>query len=577
MSATARFRWVAILLALGGPLAGLGAYLAGRDRARESVLAYLPVTGSDRAVTLGTEVLLGYELVLGLVLVTQAWRREKDLRRRNELMGAVIQSVTEGVVVADTRGRFVAVNEAARRIVGSGAGREVPPAEWSGHYGLHLPGSDTLFPPDQLPLARAIKGECVEETEVLVRSPRVPAGVWASVTAAPIRDPEGRLLGGVTVFRDITEKKRAEELSQRLSNAVEQTADGVFITDRAGTIEYVNPAFEAITGFSRGEALGRTPRLLKSGRQSPEFYRGLWASLLEGRPFKASVINRKKSGELFIAEQTITPMRDSRSGALTHFVAVLRDLTDRLKLEEQGAELSLAASVQQRLFPTTSPAIHGWDVAGAFSPALATCGDYFDFMKLPDGRLLFAVADVCGHGMGPALIMAATRGYLRSLARTGMPIDEIVRDLNLLLLDDLDERHFVTMVVGFLETTSGAVTWANMGHPTGFVLDRGGRVKLPLASTCKPLGLFQDIGCSLGPPLVMDAGDAIVLLTDGAIETESPDGRQHGTEAVLGVVRSNLHRPSEEIVRQVIQATRDHAQGVAQEDDVTAVVIKRTA
>jgi len=125
MRTTARFRRLALLLTLGGPLAGLGAFWAGREHARESVLAYLPVTGGDRAVTLGTEVFLGYELVLGLVLVTQAWRREKDLRRRNGLMDAVIQSVTEGVVVADTGGRFVAVNEAARRIVGGAAGREI--------------------------------------------------------------------------------------------------------------------------------------------------------------------------------------------------------------------------------------------------------------------------------------------------------------------------------------------------------------------------------------------------------------------------------------------------------------------
>lgn len=540
------------------------------------MLAYLPVTGEDRAVTLGIEVFLGYELVVGLLLVTQAWKREKHLRRHNELIGSVIQSVSEGVVVADTRGKFVIVNDAARKMVGGGAGREVDPADWSGHYGLYIPGTSTLFPPNELPLSKAIRGESIPETEVLVRSPRVPGGVWASVTAAPIRDSSGTLLGGVSVFRDITEKKHAEELSQRLSSAVEQTTDCVLITNRDGIIEYVNPAFEATTGYARAEAVGNTPRLLKSGRQGPEFYRGLWASLLDGKPFKATVINRKKSGEQFIAEQTITPMRDSRTGELTHFVSVLRDLTDRLKLEEQGAELSLAASVQQRLFPRTPPSVPGFDIAGAFSPALATCGDYFDFIELPDNRLVFVVADVCGHGMGPALIMAATRGYLRSLARTGMSLEQLVRDLNLLLLDDLDERHFVTMMIGFLDVGSTTLTWANMGHPTGFVLDGSGEVKLALRSTCKPLGLFAEIDCSLGEPVVLEPGDTIVLVTDGAIETESPDGEQHGTEAVLGAVRAHLRRPSREIVEGVIEATRAHARGVAQEDDVTVVVIKRT-
>lgn len=576
MSPRRRFPVLVSTLALAGPLVGFLAYWLGRRGERESVLAYLPVTGDDRAVTLGIEVFLGFELVLGLLLVTQAWKREKQLRRHTDLIGSVIQSVSEGVVVANTRGKFVIVNDAARRMVGGGAGREVDPADWSGHYGLYIPGTSTLFPADELPLTRAIRGESIPETEVLVRSPRVPGGVWASVTAAPIRDSHGTLLGGVSVFRDITEKKHAEELSQRLSSAVEQTADCVLITDRDGIIEYVNPAFEATTGYSRAEAIGNTPRLLKSGRQGPEFYRGLWASLIEGKTFKATVINRKKSGEQFIAEQTITPMRDSRTGELTHFVSVLRDLTDRLKLEEQGAELSLAASVQQRLFPRTPPAVPGFDISGAFSPALATCGDYFDFIELPDHRLAFGVADVCGHGMGPALIMAATRGYLRSLARTGMPLEQLVRDLNLLLLDDLDERHFVTMIVGFLDAGSSTLTWANMGHPTGFVLDGSGEVKVALKSTCKPLGLFAEIGCSLGQPVVLEPGDTIVLVTDGAIETESPDGEQHGAEAVLGAVRTHLRRPAREIVERVIEATRAHAAGVTQEDDVTVVVIKRT-
>lgn len=576
MTPKGSFPWLTLALALSGPFVGLGAYTVGRRGERESVLAYLPVTGDDRAVTLGIEVFLGYELVLGLLLVTQAWAREKQLRRHSELIGSVIQSVSEGVVVANTRGKFVIVNDAARRMVGGGAGREVDPADWSGHYGLYIPGTSTLFPPNELPLAKAIRGESIPETEVLVRSPRVPGGVWASVTAAPIRDSHGTLLGGVSVFRDITEKKHAEELSQRLSSAVEQTADSVLITDRDGIIEYVNPAFEATTGYSRDEAVGNTPRLLKSGRQGPEFYRTLWASLVEGKPFKSTVINRKKSGELFIAEQTITPMRDTRSGELTHFVSVLRDLTDRLKLEEQGAELSLAASVQQRLFPRTPPTMPGYDIAGAFSPALATCGDYFDFIELPDHRLVVAVADVCGHGMGAALIMAATRGYLRSLARAGIPAEQLVRELNTLLLDDLDERHFVTMMVGFLDVGSSTLTWANMGHPTGFVLDGSGEVKLALRSTCKPLGMFAEIGCPLGLQVALEPGDTIVLVTDGALETESPDGQQHGEDGVLAVVRAHILRPAQEIVERVLEATRAHAGGVAQEDDVTVVVIKRT-
>ncbi len=579
MTSRGRWRWLPAVLALLGPVVGLGGYLLDQPSERARVLAYLPFTGHDRALTLGIEVFLGYEMVVGLLVLTQAWNREKELRRHNDLMGSVIHSVTEGVLVAGTDGTILFVNDAARRLTGSRSGHGLQVSEWSGSYGLYQADTDRLFPPDQLPLVRAMRGEHVAETDVLVRNPRVAgaAEAWASVTAAPILDSRGELLGGVAVFRDITEKKHAEELTQRLSNALEQTADSVFITDRSGRIEYVNPAFEATTGYSRAEAVGATPRLLKSGRQEPEFYRALWESISGGATFKATVINRKKGGELFIAEQTITPMRDSRTGELSHFVAVMRDLTDRLKFEEQGLELRLAASMQQRLFPKTPPRIPGWDIAGAFSPAVATCGDYFDFIELPGNRLVLAVADVCGHGMGPALITAATRGYVRSLARTGVPLAELAANVNLLLLDDLDERHFVTMLLASLETQTGRLEWANMGHPAGYLLGAGGEVRLALESTCKPLGLFAEAGCAVGEPCILSPGETLVLLTDGAIEAESPAGQQHGADAVLRAVTACLDRPAREIVDAVIGATRAHVAGAPQGDDITVVAVKRTA
>jgi PAS domain S-box-containing protein len=102
---------------------------------------------------------------------------------------------------------------------------------------------------------------------------------------------------------------------------MEQTADSVMLTDKQGTIEYVNPAFEATSGYTRAEALGGTPRILKSGLHDAEFYSQLWARLMEGQSFRGMIINRKKSGELYWAQQTITPIRE-QGGNLTHFVSV---------------------------------------------------------------------------------------------------------------------------------------------------------------------------------------------------------------------------------------------------------------
>ena len=126
----------------------------------------------------------------------------------------------------------------------------------------------------------------------------------------------------------------AEESLRKLSRAVEQSADTVFITDRSGVIEYVNPAFEALTGYTREEACGQTARILKSGEQSAEMYQEMWRTILSGNVFRGILVNRKKSGDLYYVEENICPVRDAQ-GAITHFICNGRDLTERMRLEAQ--------------------------------------------------------------------------------------------------------------------------------------------------------------------------------------------------------------------------------------------------
>src|ERR1035438_10372431 len=103
---------------------------------------------------------------------------------------------------------------------------------------------------------------------------------------------------------------------------VEQTADAVLVTDRVGRIEYVNPAWERLTGYTRQEAIGQTPRLLKSGIYGPAFYAHLWQTINAGQPFQSVFVNRRKSGELY-HEDLITPLRDPQ-GVIRHFVSTDR-------------------------------------------------------------------------------------------------------------------------------------------------------------------------------------------------------------------------------------------------------------
>ncbi len=130
----------------------------------------------------------------------------------------------------------------------------------------------------------------------------------------------------------------AEAQVRKLTRAVEQSPVSVVITDTAGRIEYVNPKFTDLTGYAADEALGRNPRLLKSGEHPPEFYEQLWSTILAGRQWHGELRNRKKNGTLFWERSSISPVRD-RDGSITHFVAVKEDVTERKRLEEERERL----------------------------------------------------------------------------------------------------------------------------------------------------------------------------------------------------------------------------------------------
>jgi phosphoserine phosphatase RsbU/P len=379
----------------------------------------------------------------------------------------------------------------------------------------------------------------------------------------------------VVIFRDITEKKRNEAQLRILTSAVEQTADSIIITDNNALIQYVNPAFETVTGFTSGEALGRTPMILKSGAHDDAFYRDLWTTILGGQVYRNTIINRKKSGEIFYAEQTITPMRDS-TGTITHFVTVIKDVTDLRKLQQQQFQMGLARAVQQQFYRTQAPKVNGFDIAGAAFPADETGGDYFDFMPLPGDCVGFAIGDVSGHGISSALLMAELRAYVRSYAQRTTDIGEILTLLNNSLVSDLEQGNYATMIFCFLHPASGTLVYANAGHPPGFILDANGTVKRKLESTDVPLGFLPNhkFGCS--EPMTLQPGDILALVTDGIADAERPDQSWFGIETTLEFIHTHRQECSQEIISRLFNKVREFSDGLPQLDDITAVLCKAT-
>ena len=181
--------------------------------------------------------------------------------------------------------------------------------------------------------ARVKKGEPVPPFET-VRKRKDGTLMDVSIKVSPILDSSTQVTGVSVIARDISDLKQAEKARARLALAVEHTAESVVITETDGTITYVNPAFEEITGYRREEVMGQNPRLLKSGRQGPEVYQAMWATLERGQAWTGTLINKRKDGSLYEAEAVISPVRDE-TGQLINYVAVERDVTHERHLEEQ--------------------------------------------------------------------------------------------------------------------------------------------------------------------------------------------------------------------------------------------------
>ena len=183
-------------------------------------------------------------------------------------------------------------------------------------------------------LQRLLAGE-ISSYELEKRYVRRDGGtVWVDIALSLVRDADGRPDYVVGVVEDITARRRDAEELRKLSRAVEQSTESIVITDADGRIEYVNDSFLAVSGYPRGELLGRNPRLLQSGRTPRATYAAMWAALHAGLPWSGEFINRRKDGSEYIEAVTISPLR-APDGRITHYVAAKEDVTEKRRNAEE--------------------------------------------------------------------------------------------------------------------------------------------------------------------------------------------------------------------------------------------------
>jgi len=257
-----------------------------------------------------------------------------------------------------------------------------------------------------------------------------------------------------------------------------------------------------------------------------------------------------------------------------HVQAALREAETKSKLAAVQHDLQIARSIQQSLLPQEKPQIAGFDIAGWNRPADDTGGDYFDWKILPDGTVVVSLADVTGHGIGPALLAAVCHAYARASFGNARDLPTALECINRDLGTDLSTGRFVTFAAVMCRAGCSDVELLSAGHGPIFLYSHPDDRFTEINAQAVPFGILPSFVTDPPARLQLHSGDLLLLATDGFFEWENDQGEQFGTQRTEEVLRASRHQPASEIIVHLYEAVVRFSGGTKQQDDLTAVVIK---
>lgn len=245
-----------------------------------------------------------------------------------------------------------------------------------------------------------------------------------------------------------------------------------------------------------------------------------------------------------------------------------------LEVQHSREEMMLAQRVQSNLLPKSAPDVPGLDIAFLSRPAEWTSGDYFDFVQPDDETLIVTVADVCGHGLGPALLMTTSRAYFRGIAKTRNQCQPIIKTWNDAIAEDVEAGDFMTALVVRLNLKERFIEYLGAGQ-NGLLIEADGSFE-ELERSGPPLGVVDDFEFPCPKPEPLISGQILVLCTDGIHETEGKNGTQFGTRRIANLIATHRDLTAAEMVKRLDIEVRNFAVAAQAHDDLTAVIIKVT-
>jgi PAS domain S-box-containing protein len=367
-----------------------------------------------------------------------------------------------------------------------------------------------------------------------------------------------------------------------------------------------NPAAERLFGYSQDEAVGRSIDELVAGTQKMHAEVLEYTRQLSSNSRVDTVTRRsRKDGTLVDVELLAVPVRvgEDQVGtyAMYHDISELKraeeevrqlnkdlerrvaERTEQLKSamakqqeeaqqrERIEQELRVARLIQQTFLPRSAPELGSYQIASYYRPAREVSGDFYDFLRLPDGRLGLVVGDASGKGIPAAMVMANTRSVLRTIAQGGdIAPGQVLEEANEILYPDIPPNMFVTCFYAILDPNTGSLTYANAGHDLPY-LHRNGDAE-ELRARGMPLGLMPGMSYE-EREVVVDAGESVLFYSDGLVEAHDPQGEMFGFPRLRALVAEHDEEEDSLVDFLLEELYSFVAEGWEQEDDITLVTL----
>jgi len=250
-------------------------------------------------------------------------------------------------------------------------------------------------------------------------------------------------------------------------------------------------------------------------------------------------------------------------------------LEERQKRVHYEQELKAAAALQRRLLPRVSPQIGGYVIEGVNVPCFEVGGDYYDYVKLDDGKYGIVLADVAGKGLEAGMLMMGLQATFHAEVALNPEPDELMARLNKAMIRNAPRSRFVTMCYVELDSNSHRFRWANAGHSPAPIVARAGGGIETLGSGNVPLGILEGISYPVSS-IDLEPGDLLVMCSDGVTETIDDQGNEFGLERLEKLIVSLAGRSPSDVQRTVEDRLEKHAAGARPSDDLTMIVLQRT-